>query len=216
MLQRTATLQQRSVHEANKDHNADPTYKVGDWVLLATAHRWRDYMQAKDGHVTKFMPHFDGQYNLVQAYLEFLSYTPLSSKAHPTFHVSHLQLHIPNNDKLFPLRAHHPPQPLVTVNGTAEYFINWILNRWPCGRGHQYLIWWMGYGPEHDLWLPRLELIDTEALEKWKAENHAWGIVFFFFFNGDGVSVGEFCTLLPVPLTTTISTTLLIHAVTCM
>lgn len=31
----------------------------------------------------------------------------------------------------------------------------------------------MGYGPEHNLWLLRPELINTEALEKWEAENQA-------------------------------------------
>jgi len=58
------------------------------------------------------------------------------------------------------------------MDGTTEYFINQILDRWPHRRGHQYLIHWMGYGPEHDLWLLRSELIDTEALVKWEADNH--------------------------------------------
>jgi hypothetical protein len=166
----------RQAHEANKDRNADPAYKVGDKVLLATAHQQRDYIQAKDGHVAKFMPCFDGLYNVLRAYPESSLYTlqlPASSKAHPMFHVSHLQTHILNDDELFPARAHHPPQLLVTVNGTTEYFIDQILDRRPRSRGHQYLVQWMGYRPEHDLWLPKSELIDTEALAKWEAENRS-------------------------------------------
>jgi hypothetical protein len=36
-------------HEANKDRLVDPTYQVGDKVLLAMVHWCHDYMQAKDG-----------------------------------------------------------------------------------------------------------------------------------------------------------------------
>jgi hypothetical protein len=35
----------------------------------------------------------------------------------------------------------------------------------------QYLVRWLGYGEESDLWLPRGELMDSEALEVW--ENRA-------------------------------------------
>jgi hypothetical protein len=131
-------------------------------------------MQAKDGHVAKFMPRFDGLYEVLQAHPEALSYTlqlPPSSKALPTFHISHLHRHFPNDNKLFLGPAQHTPKPLVTVDGTTEYFINQIINQRPRGRGYQFLVCWSGYGPEHDLWPPRLELIDTEALAKWEADN---------------------------------------------
>jgi hypothetical protein len=41
---------------ANKECAADPSFVVGSRVLLATTNRRREYMQAKDGHVAKFMP----------------------------------------------------------------------------------------------------------------------------------------------------------------
>jgi len=50
----TAKIQQ--VHFTNKDHIPDPTFHVGDKVMLAMAHRWRDYIHTKDRHVAKFMP----------------------------------------------------------------------------------------------------------------------------------------------------------------
>ena len=37
------------------------------------------------------------------------------------------------------------------------------------GRGKQYLVRWIGYGPESDLWLPRSELLGTQALENWSS-----------------------------------------------
>ena len=89
-------------------------------------------MQVKDGHVAKFMPRFDRPYEIIKAHPESSSYTlklPPSSKAHPTFHVLHLQKHVPNDDELFLSQALHPQQPLVTANGTTEYFIDKIIDR---------------------------------------------------------------------------------------
>ena len=133
-------------------------------------------MQAKDGRVAKFMPHFASPYNVLKAYPELSLYTlqlPPSSKAHPTFHISHLWPHIVNDNELFPSQAYHPPQPLITADSSTEYFIKQILDRQSRSRGHQFLVRWMGYGPEHNLWLPRSKLINTKALEKWEAENQA-------------------------------------------
>ncbi|KAF8236269.1 hypothetical protein L208DRAFT_1252770, partial [Tricholoma matsutake] len=36
-------------HHANKDHGLDPLFKVGNKVMLETAHWRRDYMQKKSG-----------------------------------------------------------------------------------------------------------------------------------------------------------------------
>ena len=119
-------------HEVNKDRSVDPAYQVGDKVLLATVHRQRDYMQAKDGWVAKFMPRYDGPYDVIQAYPESSSYKlilPPTSKAHPTFRVANLRLYVPNDNTLFPERASHAPQPLITADGSMEYFINHILEQ---------------------------------------------------------------------------------------
>ena len=73
-------------------------------------------MQAKNGHIAKFMPQYDGLYDIIQAYPENSSYKlvlPPTSKAHPMFHIAHLQSYIPNNDTLFPEQASNPPKPLV-------------------------------------------------------------------------------------------------------
>lgn len=47
-------------HHANKARAIEHVYNVGDRVLLTTINRQREYMQAKDSHVTKFMLRFDG------------------------------------------------------------------------------------------------------------------------------------------------------------
>ena len=130
-------------HEANKDQSVDPAYQVGDKVLLAMAHRQQDYMQAKDRQVAKFMPCYDGPYNVIQAYPESSSYKlilPPTSKAHPTFHVANLQLYIPNNNTLFPEHASHTLQPLITTDGSTEYFTDHILKQCTQGHDHQFLV----------------------------------------------------------------------------
>lgn len=140
-------------HHVNSDRQADPEYKVGDRVMLATARRRRDYMRAKDGRVAKFMPRFDGPYNVLEA--------------HPDTSTYRLLLPPSNNPELFPNRELERPGPIVTEDGVTEYFIDKILDERSRGRGKQYLVQWKGYGAESDLWLPRTELLETEALETW-------------------------------------------------
>lgn len=128
-------------------------------------------MQAKSGCVARFMPRFDGPYKITEAYPATSDYKlvlPVTSKAINTFHVSHLQPYIANDDELFPGRTLVRLGPVVMAEGTTEFYIEKILDRQPRGRGKQYLVWWLGYGPEHDLWLPQSELLDTEALAKYE------------------------------------------------
>ena len=118
------------------------------------------------------MPRFDGPFEITKAYPESSSYQillPLSSKIFPTFHISQLRKHLPNDNTLFPKRAFAAPGPIVTADGSTEYFVEKILDKRARGRGHQYLVRWLGYRPEHDLWLPTSELVDTEALQKYEA-----------------------------------------------
>ena len=130
-------------------------------------------MRMKDGRVAKFMPRYNSPYEITQAHPKSSTYMlllPPTSKAHPTFHITQLRTHIPNDNELFPGCAHTPPKPLITTDGTTEYFIKKILDRWPHSRGHQFLIRWTGYSPEHDLWLPCSELLELEALAHFKEE----------------------------------------------
>lgn len=62
----TAKLQQ--AHFTNKDHHPEPTFTAGEKVFLATTHWWWDCMHAKDGHITQFMPRYDGPYKVTQAH----------------------------------------------------------------------------------------------------------------------------------------------------
>jgi len=103
---------------ANKDRNPEPAFNMGDKVMLTTTHQRCEYMQAKDRHMAKFMPCFDGPYEVLQAFPESSAYhlhLPPSSKAHATFHISELCGHVKNDDNLFPEQTLTPPKPLMMI-----------------------------------------------------------------------------------------------------
>ena len=53
------------------------------------------------------------------------------------------------------------------LEGLKEFHIQEILDSQRHGRGIQYLVRWVGYGPEHDRWLAGSTLEDCEALDVW-------------------------------------------------
>jgi hypothetical protein len=90
----------------------------------------------------------------------------------PTFHASPLWRFIDNDNDLFPSHTLAKPGPVVTADGEEEWLVDKIINEWTHGRGHQYLVWWLGWGPEEDRWLAGQELADTEALDTWLHRPH--------------------------------------------
>ena len=107
---------------------------------------------------------------------EFLAYTLEllnSPNIFPTFHALQLKRFTENNTSLFPLHEHISPSPIMMSDGMEKYAIDRIIDKWHRGRGHQYLVCWVGYGPEEDQWLLRHELNNCEALDTWKKREGA-------------------------------------------
>lgn len=157
-------------HQANKHRSAENVYRVGDQVMLSTFHRRREYMQAHQNRVAKFMPRFDGPYTVTDAFPLRSVYSidiPSSPDLYSKFHASLLKRFVPNDASLFPSRQmpEHPGT-VVTENG-EEWFVDRIVDERKRGRGYQYLVRWVGEGPETQVWLPRSELEDCEALDTW-------------------------------------------------
>jgi ''chromo'' (CHRromatin Organisation MOdifier) domain./Integrase core domain. len=155
---------------ANKTRGEDDVFKVGDKVMLSTLHRRKEFKAGDSSRVAKFFPHFDGPYMVIDSMPEFSAYTldlPNNRAIFPTFHASQLKRFNPNNADLFPSREHKRPAPVVTLEGMEEYAIEKIMDERRRGRGFQYLVRWVGYGPEEDRWLPRRELEDCQALDRW-------------------------------------------------
>ena len=129
--------------------SAEDVFLPGDKVMLSTENHHCEYMQAKSGQVTKFMPCFNRPFVVTKANPSKLVYTLelLNEPNHfATFHASLLWWHVPNNDNLFPSHALPCPGPVVTTDGEEEWHIKKILDKRMHGKGWQYLVWWAGWG----------------------------------------------------------------------
>ena len=51
--------------QANKSQNLSFPFKVGDQVILSTVHQRREYKSGDEHCIAKFMPRFDGPYNII-------------------------------------------------------------------------------------------------------------------------------------------------------
>lgn len=155
---------------ANRHQGPELKIKEGNQVMLSTEHRRREYMQSKSGCVTKLMPRFDGLFHTTCVHPETSNYMldlPNEPKRFPTFHSSQLCTFVPNNNKLFPSCQLTKPGPVVTPDGKEEWLTDSIIDQRSQGHGHQYLVRWVGWGPEEDRWLPGREVAETEALDTW-------------------------------------------------
>lgn len=159
--------------QANKTRSLTFPFQVGQRVRLSTENRRREFKTTGERRVAKFMPRFGGPWKIISVNVEKSTVTldlPNSANYDPVFHTSELIPFRENNDDLFPGRALHKPKPL-EINGSEEHFVERIIRSRRRGKGRQYLVRWQGEGPEGDVWLPRRELEDCEALDNWLAEN---------------------------------------------
>jgi hypothetical protein len=164
----------RQAYHANTHRAPEVVYKAGDLVMLSTSNRRRNYKRKGKKRAAKFMPRHDGPYTVVRAFPEKSEYTlqlPNNPTTFPGFHASLLKPFVANDAELFPSREFSRPPPILTDQGTEENLIDKIIDARKRGRGKQYLVRWIGFGKDHDEWLPRKELEETEALEIWEQQN---------------------------------------------
>ena len=164
----------QQAHFANANRGPEHAYKVGDLAMLSTLHRRNQYKHANEKRVAKFMPRWDGPYEVIGVHAETSNYTldvPNAPGIFPTFHASELKPHVKNDGELYPHREDAQPGPVLTGDGMEEYAVESIIDSRKRGRGWQYLVRWVGYGPEHDRWLPRRELEECEALDLWLSDH---------------------------------------------
>ena len=133
-------------------------YQLGDKVMLSTFHRCQDYKCKGDDHAAKFFPRWHRPYMIITALLEASSYTLNNDSAYP-YYASELKLYHPNDPQLFPNHKLPKPGPTLTSDGMQEHEIKCILDAQPHGCGYQYLIQWVGYGPEDNKWLPGVAVL---------------------------------------------------------
>jgi hypothetical protein len=142
--------------------------------MLSTENRRCNYKRKGKTRVAKFMPRNDGPYTITHAFPECSEYTlklPNNPNTFPGFHAHLLKRYIPNDPLLFPDQEPARPRPIVTEDGTEEWYIDKIVDARRRGRGVQYLVRYEGYGREHDGWRPGSEMANTNALDRWEDEN---------------------------------------------
>ena len=139
--------------------------------MLLTLHHCQQYKKKGGKQAAKFFPHYDGPYDVVDSHAETSNYTlelPNAPNTFPTFHAFKLKPFIPNDPTLFPGRELSQLLPILTPDSLEEFHVQEILNSRRHGRGIQYLICWVGYGPKHNHWLTGSTLEDCEALDVWQ------------------------------------------------
>jgi len=156
-------------YSANTRRSEGREYKAGDWVMLSTINRRKEYKNADEKRVAKFMPRFDGPYEVMDANNEASVVElqiPSAPNIFPKFHTSLVKPFHQNDDSKFPSRTLTAPGP-VEVDGEQEYYIERITDHKKVGRSYKYLVRWTGEHSGGDRWIAENFLLETEALEKY-------------------------------------------------
>jgi hypothetical protein len=65
------------------------------------------------------------------------------------------------------------PGPIISDDGEEHlWLVKDIIAERRIGRGRQYLVQYLGYDSDSDLWLPGAELAQVAALDRWEARHN--------------------------------------------
>jgi hypothetical protein len=132
----------------------DVHYEVGSLVLLNSKN-----IKLKSPGPRKLLPRFIGPFAVVARIgpVAYKLQLPVNYKIHPVFHVSLLKAYKVDGTV-------QPPPPPELIEGELEYEVeNIVAHRTVRGR-HEYLVSFVGYAAEHNLWLPEKNLEHCQAV----------------------------------------------------
>ena len=148
-------------------------FKVDDLVNLRL-HRGYNVPAIKS---KKLGPQLVGPFKILERIgrLAYKLELPANMRIHDVISVAHLE---PATDPAEdPYRRRRLPAPAVVIEGEEEYEIEKLLRKRSTRRGQgwstQYLVRWLGYGPEADTWELERELLRhaKEIVEEYEAAN---------------------------------------------
>jgi hypothetical protein len=120
----------------------------------------------------KLLPKWIGPFPVVKVVgnVAYKLELPQSMRCHPVFHVSNLQPYRSDG------RVQPPPTPL-HVSGEYEFEVEQVILHRDVKRGRRYhrefLIKWLGYGPEHNSWEPESSMKCDELITEYWQATHA-------------------------------------------
>jgi Chromo (CHRromatin Organisation MOdifier) domain len=154
-------------YQQSKHCGPEPDYMINNMVMLSTKNRRQEFNKKGEKHMAKFFPRWDGPYRISDCHQSASTYTlDIKHHTYPVFYASELKPWHANDDSLFPGRTRSQPGPIVTPNGLEEFLIQDIINSQKCDHRWQFLVHWVGYGPDHDEWLSYKDIADCVALDK--------------------------------------------------
>ena len=140
-------------------------YLPGDFIYLSTRN-----LTLPKGRAKKLQPKYIGPYKVVEAHTAALTVRlellpELTAwQVHPTFHMSLVRAHIPNNDERFPHRDTATCYDFGTTD-EPEWFVDEILAHCWVDRAHlEFQVRWTLGGV---MWEPLAECKELEALDEY-------------------------------------------------
>lgn len=142
-----------------------PDYAISNQVYLDASHIHITWPSAKLAHC------FLGPYQ-VSVKVGTNTYHLLLLKSmlhlHPIFYVSKLCPMVKDTIPGWQSRPLPPPE----IRDDGEYYIvEEILDSWVWCSKLEFKVWWEGYGPKHDQWIPKKDLVTPDLLHKFYDEH---------------------------------------------
>ena len=141
-------------------------FEVGSEVLLSTTN-----IAFKNPGTAKLLPKYVGPFKVLDRIgtVAYRLLLPETMKIHNVFHVSLLEQYRSDG-------RCQPPPPTLFLDGDEQYDIDSVLAvRQSSKRRREFLVKWLGYGPEHNTWEPESNLTNySEVLQAfWGSQGSA-------------------------------------------